>query len=166
MSLAFSFMLNGATHAVTVAARKPRLRLAVDDRVYDVSEVAGQPGEGVELYVDGRRYRVWRTWEGDRIHLRIGTRSYSVDYEDAIAAAQHQVDGGNVLRADMPGVVVSVTCAAGSAVSAGDTLMVIESMKMQVNIVAPRDAVVESVPLTANQSFDKGAELLVLKAQD
>src|SRR5262249_27425381 len=117
------------------------------------------------LTVDGRSYQVWRTWEGDRIHLRVGNRTFSVGYEDAITAAQHHAGGDDTLRADMPGVVGAVHTQIGAQVAAGDTLIVIESMKMQINISAPRDGVVEAIHVGVNQSFDKGAELIALHAE-
>jgi biotin carboxyl carrier protein len=38
-------------------------------------------------------------------------------------------------------------------------------MKMQINIVAPRDGVVEAVYVEVNQTFDKGAQLISLHAE-
>lgn len=166
MSLAFTFVLGDEPHAVTLSARQPQMLCNVDGVNHAVSEAVALTGECVLLTVDGRSYQVWRTWEGDRIHLRIGGRSFSVGYEDAITAAQHQAGGDGVLRADMPGVVVEVGCEVGGHVSAGDALMVIESMKMQINIVAPRDGRVETIHVDANQTFDKGAELISLHAED
>jgi biotin carboxyl carrier protein len=66
----------------------------------------------------------------------------------------------------MPGLVVSVNCQPGSMVSAGDVLIVIESMKMQINITAPRDGEVENVHAETNSAFQKNAELISLKAQE
>lgn len=166
MSMAFTFELDGAAHAVTIDRRRPELVLGVDERRYVVRETATADADCVELCVDGNVYRVWRTWEGDRIHLRIDGRSWSVGYEDAITAAQHQAGGDDILRADMPGVVVGVHCESGDAVCSGDALMVIESMKMQINIVAPRDGVVDAVHVETNEAFDKGAVLISLHAED
>ena len=166
MTLVYNFTLNDAEHTVTIDRRRPDLGLNVDGCTYTVHETAGLNAQDcVLLTVDGRSFQVWRTWEGDRIHLRIGNRSYSVGYEDAITAAQHHAGGDDTLRADMPGVVVAVNCAAGAAVRTGDTLVVIESMKMQINIVAPRDGVVEAVYVGVNQTFDKGAQLISLHAE-
>jgi acetyl/propionyl-CoA carboxylase alpha subunit len=128
------------------------------------SEAGALTGDQVLLTVDGRSYAVWRTWEGERVHLHIGGRSFSVGHADAISAAQQLAGGDDTLRADMPGVVVAVHHAPDALVEAGDILLVIESMKMQINIVAHRPGRIDRVDVEANQSFDKGAALISMHA--
>lgn len=165
MGLGFKFTLDQKDRGVSVRARRPDLVLDIDGSAYTVRENVAGDGT-VTLEIGGRSYQVWRVWEGDHLHLRIDGRSYSVGYEDAIAAAQHAAGGDDVLRADMPGVVVAVHVETGATVQAGDTVLVIESMKMQVNIVAPRDGIIEAVHVALNENFDKGALLAALKAAD
>ena len=165
MALEYSFNLDGTEHGVSIAARNPALVLTVDGIAHTVSESSALNEDCALLNVDGRSYQVWRTWEGDRIHLRIGNRSFSIGYEDAIIAAQHHAGGDDTLRADMPGVVVAVNASVGAHVALGDVLVVIESMKMQINIVAPRDGTIEALYVEVNQTFDKGAQLISLHAE-
>ena len=161
MGLDFKFMLDAVEHAVSIRARRPALVVGIDGHAHVAHEMTTADGANV-LEIDGRRYQVWRAWEGDRLHLRIDGRTFSVGYEDAIVAAQQAAGTEDILRADMPGVVVAVHGGAGTAVSAGDTLLVIESMKMQINIVAPRDGVIDIVRVAVNDAFDKGAVLAEL----
>ena len=165
MALEYIFNLDGTDHGVSIAARYPELVLTVDGVAHHVRESSALNEECALLTVDGRSYQVWRTWESNRIHLRIGNRSFSVGYEDAITAAQHHAGGDDTLRADMPGVVVGINAGVGATVVTGDVLIVIESMKMQINIVAPRDGTVEAVYVDINQTFDKGAQLISLHAE-
>ena len=165
MALEYVFDLDGTEHCVSIAARNPELVLTVDGVAHLVNESSALNEECALLTVDGRSYQVWRTWESNRIHLRIGNRSFSIGYEDAITAAQHLAGGDDTLRADMPGVVVGINASVGASVVTGDVLIVIESMKMQINIVAPRDGTVEAVYVDINQTFDKGAQLISLHAE-
>lgn len=162
MPQAFRFTLADDAHTVGIHARRPALVVDVDGVTHVVRETREHDGDAVLLEVAGRSYRVWRTREGNRVHLHLGGRSFSVGYEDAITQARLEAGGDAEVRADMPGVVVAVHRAAGDPVSAGDTLLVIESMKMQINVVAPRDGVVETVHVEATQTFDKGAVLIAL----
>lgn len=159
---ALALALDGDSAAVAIVARRPQLALRIDDSLHRVAELPGDGGARVSVIIDGERVDMWRVVDGDRVHLRANGRSYVVDVTDALAAAHGEAGGDDVLRADMPGVVVSIACTAGQEVRQGDVLMVTESMKMQINVVAPRDGVVETVAVTVNGSFDKGAELVRL----
>lgn len=165
MALDFDFTLDGQQHAVGIHARRPALALTVDGTVHHVEEHPGDGDGSVVLVVDGIHHRLWRCWEGDQLHLRLDGRSFVVGYTDAISAAQRHAGGDDTLRADMPGVVVALHCAPDAAVEAGDVLLVIESMKMQINIVAHRAGRIDGVHVVVNQSFDKGAALVSMHAQ-
>lgn len=69
--------------------------------------------------------------------------------------------GGRIkINAPMPGNIVKVNVTAGAAVKKGDTLCVLEAMKMENEIKAPEDATVNSVLAKAGASVTSG-ELLV-----
>lgn len=63
----------------------------------------------------------------------------------------------------MPGKVLGVKAAVGQRVCAGDVLVVVEAMKMENEIVAPQDGVVESLPVKEGDSLETDAVLAVLK---
>ena len=64
------------------------------------------------------------------------------------------------ITAPMTGSIVEVHCVPGQAVSAGDVLLVIESMKMNNELRAPAGGIVEAVPVAAAQRVSAG-DLLV-----
>jgi len=70
--------------------------------------------------------------------------------------------GGNVLKAPMPGKVLSVLAKAGAAVTRGETLAVLEAMKMEHALTAPRDGRVEAVHASAGQQVAEGDLLVAL----
>jgi len=70
--------------------------------------------------------------------------------------------GGNVVKAPMPGKVLSVFAKSGAAVTRGETLAVLEAMKMEHALVAPRDGVVEAVHASAGQQVADGDVLVLL----
>ena len=63
----------------------------------------------------------------------------------------------------MPGKVIRVLAAPGAKVSKGDALMILEAMKMEHTITAPRDGVVAEVLFGAGDQVNEGAELLKLE---
>ena len=78
------------------------------------------------------------------------------------AAAAAPVAGGEPVKAPMPGNILKVNCSQGQAVKAGDILVVLEAMKMENEILAPRDGTVAQVVTTKGAVVDTGAPLVVL----
>ena len=62
----------------------------------------------------------------------------------------------------MPGKVVQLFVAAGEPVRRGQPLLVIEAMKMEHTIAAPRDGKVAAVPYAIGDPVEEGAELIAL----
>jgi propionyl-CoA carboxylase alpha chain len=121
--------------------------------------------DAIELEVDGRRGRARITEDGDDLHVTIGTSTASLSVVPRFTVpGPAQVEGGFVAR--MPGVVLDVRVAAGDAVTAGQTLVVLEAMKMEHPMAAPTDGVVAEVRVTAGQQVENGALLLVFEPSE
>ncbi|HET7181913.1 MAG TPA: biotin/lipoyl-containing protein [Candidatus Limnocylindrales bacterium] len=70
--------------------------------------------------------------------------------------------GPTKVHAIIPGVVVAVSVAPGDAVTAGQQLLVVEAMKMQNELRAPRDGTIEQVAVGVGSTIELGDLLLVL----
>jgi pyruvate carboxylase subunit B len=69
---------------------------------------------------------------------------------------------GEEVKSQMPGAVVKVLVAAGSAVKAGDTLLVMEAMKMEVEVKSPVDGTVTGVSVSAGDQVASGQSLATI----
>jgi glutaconyl-CoA decarboxylase len=78
----------------------------------------------------------------------------------APAPAPKPAASAKSLTSPLPGSIVSVAVAVGDTVKRGQTVMVIESMKMENNIPAPRDGKVAAVHVAAGKSVMQGDALL------
>jgi biotin carboxyl carrier protein len=67
------------------------------------------------------------------------------------------------MRADLPGVVAAILSPIGSRILKGQALIVVEAMKMENEICAPRDGIIKSIAVQAGQSVLKGDLLLELE---
>ncbi len=76
-----------------------------------------------------------------------------------------QIDpsAGELLKSPMPGIIVSVNILPGAAVKKGEVLVVLEAMKMESEIVAPRDAIVSQIVVAKGASVSTGDILLALQ---
>ncbi|MEM7379188.1 MAG: biotin/lipoyl-containing protein, partial [Pseudomonadota bacterium] len=84
---------------------------------------------------------------------------------DPELAAADAALGGDQITAPMPGLVRALDVAVGDTVSVGDTLAVMEAMKMEHALPAPRDGVVDAVHAAVGDQLDQGAVLISLVAE-
>jgi Acetyl/propionyl-CoA carboxylase, alpha subunit len=66
----------------------------------------------------------------------------------------------NHVRAPMPGLIISLKVKNGDEVKTGDTLLILEAMKMENIIKAPGDAIVKSVKVSMGQGVEKNQVLI------
>lgn len=79
----------------------------------------------------------------------------------AATPAAPTASGTNVV-APMPGTILSVNCSVGQNVKAGDTLIVLEAMKMENDIVAPCDGVVKQILVSKGSTVNTDDVLAIV----
>lgn len=70
---------------------------------------------------------------------------------------------GEAVKAPMPGTILAVNVNQGAAVKKGDTLLILEAMKMENEITAPRDGVIAQITAAKGMSVATGDVLAVLQ---
>ena len=95
------------------------------------------------------------------IHMIDPTKKKKVESAAPVAAAPVPA-GAETVKAPMPGKILSVAVSAGQQVKKGETLLILEAMKMQNEIAAPHDATVTEVRVSANQTVATGDDMVVL----
>ena len=78
------------------------------------------------------------------------------------AAAPAAGAGAVKVTASVPGKVLKVVASAGQAVKAGDSIVILESMKMEIPVVAPQDGTVASIDTTEGASVENGDTLATM----
>ena len=78
------------------------------------------------------------------------------------AAAPAGAAGNVKIEAGAAGKVFKIEAAAGTAVKKGDTVLVLEIMKMETPVVAPEDGTVASIDVSAGQAVEAGALLATM----
>ena len=71
-------------------------------------------------------------------------------------------DGGELITSPLPGTVIDLKVTAGQSVKRGQILLLIEAMKMENEVLAPRDGVVSQIIASKGASVKAGAPLLTL----
>ncbi|HWD56993.1 MAG TPA: biotin/lipoyl-containing protein, partial [Stellaceae bacterium] len=99
---------------------------------------------------------------GDEIAVFIDGAGWRLTRADPLAPPEGADVHAGRLSAPMPGRVVQLLVAPGDAVTQGQALIVIEAMKMEHTIAAPRDGTVEAVRYAIGDLVEEGAELIAL----
>ena len=87
--------------------------------------------------------------------ITVNGKAYAVTVEEGAA-------GSVKVTAPMPGKIVGVKAAVGQAVKKGETVLVLEAMKMENDIVAPQDGTVASINVSTGDAVESGAILATL----
>ncbi len=77
-------------------------------------------------------------------------------------AAVETVGGLTTIKAPLPGLIIDVKVSVGETIKVGDTLIVIETMKMENNISSPVAGTVEEIKVSSGESVNEGAVLVVI----
>ena len=131
-----------------------------------VEWLEGETGDW-RLEIDGQPVRVRWATRGRHIWLHMAGRSFH--FEKAAGSGGSGAAGGSadrILRAPMPGQVREVYVEAGVAVEEGQELLLLEAMKMEIRVQAPRAAQVATVNVGAGDTVDKDQVLVELDGED
>jgi 3-methylcrotonyl-CoA carboxylase alpha subunit len=123
---------------------------------------AAPRGGNAEATLDGRRSRIEWLRDGTSLRLWRGERALDVAIVDPRDVDPDASAHEGELVARLPGTVVAVAVVEGQHVEAGTTLLVLEAMKMEHSIVAPRSGTVLKLRYAAGDRVAEGAVLIEL----
>jgi acetyl-CoA/propionyl-CoA carboxylase biotin carboxyl carrier protein len=129
-----------------------------------VATAAGRTGARLLLEVDGRVEAGLVLVERHQVLASCFGHSYTFTRPDVFGSAVHKGAHDGSIVAPMPGTLLSLDVVPGAVVQEGETLAVLEAMKMELALKAPFAGTVASVAASAGQQVDLGAELLRIAA--
>lgn len=143
---------------------KKEYKYTINGNEYEVSI-----GEIVEneatVTVNGEEYKV--AWEPEaEPEKKVVVRKPAAESADSGSAdgeTSASVNTNNAVKAPLPGVITSIEVAVGDEVKAGDTLLVLEAMKMANNIEAEKDGKVTAICVKPGQSVMEDDALVVVE---
>lgn len=112
----------------------------------------------------GRRYCAAVTVDGASAWVSVGGMTHRVMEAEPGARGGSQAEHG--LEAPMPGKILRILVAPGAVVARGETLLIVEAMKMEHAIKAPREGVVEAIRFSEGDLVSPGEALVTLGAAD
>jgi biotin carboxyl carrier protein len=164
----FVATVGGRAVEVTVTVDGGRYRVALGEQVWDVD--ARLTAQGISsLIIDGASHVAVVEGSAGECVVDVGGETYTVQVEEH---SRHLIRtrggagggaGAQTVKAPLPGKISHVAVQAGDAVAAGQSLLVIEAMKMENELKATAAGTVREVRVTAGQAVNAGDVLIVVE---
>ena len=114
--------------------------------------------------VNGEEFKVeWEKPKEEKPVIKVQPATKPAPAPAPVAAAPATVSQGNAIKTPLPGVIIDVKVNVGDMVKKGDTVVVLEAMKMENNINADRDGKVVAIQVAKGDTVADGAVLVVLE---
>jgi pyruvate carboxylase subunit B len=112
------------------------------------------------VVVDGQKYSV-QVAEGDA-NIQVTEVNGETTADSAPASTPATSGEGDPIKALLPGNVWKIVANPGQSVAEGDVIMILESMKMEIDVVAPRGGVIKSINVATNDKVVEGQVVAVI----
>jgi biotin carboxyl carrier protein len=165
----FIITIGSRARAVEVTHSEGRYRITIDQEHWEVD--ARLTAQGISsLLIDGVSYVADVDDHGGACIVEVGGETYPVQVEEQTRyiirtrGGASGGAGGQILTAPLPGKVTHVSVRTGDTVTAGQSLVVIEAMKMENELKATAAGTVAEVRVSAGQAVNAGDVLVVIGA--
>jgi biotin carboxyl carrier protein len=156
----YTYEYNGESYTVNLE-RQPdgSYRATIGDRVYLVQARQIQNG-GWLFDLDNHRIAAYTAAQGEQRYVNMLGRNYTLTVPNQRGSRRKSASASGDLTAQMPGQVLDVLVAEGDTVERGQTLLILEAMKMEIRVTAPRDGVVKRLLTAKGDVVERGQALL------
>jgi acetyl/propionyl-CoA carboxylase alpha subunit len=157
-----SFDYNSQSFHVDLTPTAKSFRATIEDKSVDVEVIRVQDG-WLELLIDGERLITHVSSDNAKRWVTLNGQTFVLTKSSGAKRSGAGQDHASELAAPMPGVVRSVNVGGGESVVKGQTLLVLEAMKMEIRIQAPFDGLVKSLAVKVGQTVEREQILIVLE---
>ena len=134
----------------------------VGDKTISIEVLYAENGK-LDLLIDGERVVAYVSSDGAKRWVTVNGRTVVLTRASGTKRSGAGQDHASELAAPMPGVVRSVNIEQGESVKKGQTLLVLEAMKMEIRIQAPVDGVVKSLAVKVGETVEREQILITLE---
>ena len=137
-------------------------KYTIDGKEYQVT-IGDINNNVAEVTVNGQNFQVEleQQAEPEKKKVVLGAPTQETSSEEV--ATPQNVNTANAVKAPLPGTIINIHVAVGDTVKTGDTVCVLEAMKMANNIEAERDGKVTAVLVKQGQSVMEEEALIVIE---
>lgn len=165
----FKYQVGDEIKTVTIERDGNQFQVMVDGRVHSVT--INQLGQtSLNLEINGQQQQVYVARNGSRRYVALAGEIQVFERVLSNQARRQRLGIGSAigldsLAATMPGVVLETLVAEGDQVERGQTLVLLEAMKMELRVTAPHAGQVRKLLCSAGQTVERGQILVEIEAE-
>jgi biotin carboxyl carrier protein len=185
-----AYISNVADYSYTIDAgeNSPQREISIGEKRFDIDwrqiatlamgpQIQSNIGGRYSLLIEGKSYEVFAhritkpDMTGYRYEILIAGQRFEITVEDEREKAlsgsidsAHET-GEAMVRAPMPGLVLGLPVDAGSNVERGQTVAILEAMKMENDLASPIAGKVKEIRVSKGQTVNQGDVLVVVSAE-
>jgi biotin carboxyl carrier protein len=155
-----NFDSEGGSFTVDLVPAGRSYRVNLGEESFEVQVLQAEKGK-LDLLIDGKRVTAYVSSENTRRWVTVNGRTLLFDK----VTGRRRSGGGHPhaageLTAPMPGQVRAVNVKEGEHVTKGQTLLLLEAMKMEIRVQAPRDGVIKKLSVQQGQTVEREQMLI------
>jgi biotin carboxyl carrier protein len=163
----YDVTINGKDYRLELERADAAWRCRLDGREIQVDAVLTQR-DVLSVLIGGKAYEIKRECSATDLHLWVGSVRYAAELRDPRSLRSRRgtavaEKGSRKLFAPMPGKVVRVLIGEQQAVEAGQSILVVEAMKMQNEIKSPKKGTVQRIVAAEGANVNAGDVLAIVE---
>ncbi len=152
------------THAIELSPLDgDRYRVTIDGET-QVIQAQRLPDGAWLLKVDGQQVLAYSAAQGNERFVHVDGQTFTLTVPDARSQRRRTSRAAGDLTAQMPGQVREVLVSEGDAVETGQTLLILEAMKMEIRVSAPGAGTIKQVLVKTGDVVERGQRLVEIEA--
>lgn len=129
-------------------------RATVEDKIFEVELIKTENGR-LDFLINGKHVTAYVSSDGARRWVTVNGQTFVLTKSSGTKRGSAGHEHASELAAPMPGQIRSVNVSEGEAVSKGQTLLVLEAMKMEIRIQAPFDGIAKELRVKVGQIVER-----------
>ena len=148
--------------AIDLTPNGKNFKAVLEDKTVDIEIINSINGK-LDLLIDGKHVLAYVSSDGAKRWVTVNGQTFVLTKSSSTKQRNVSHDHASELAAPMPGQVRSVNVKENDLVSKGQTLLVLEAMKMEIRIQAPRDGKVKTFHVKQGQTVEREQVLVEME---
>ncbi len=145
---------------IQIAQIYPHILLSVSNKELIKIESFSFKESTIEAVINNKRLTCDYLVFGNFLHIKINNQHKYLEFAKSLSVTRNNYEPDKNIKAEMPGTVVSILSELNKRVEVGQILMVVESMKIQTNIISQVNGTIDKIYYSENESFERGSTLI------